>query len=80
VISNSRPTPFLEENEKNMIIEEPDPAATSTNTIYVTQDNIIQLEHHIVYSTSYQVPVLYFKASYQGNKAPPFLFSHKTLI
>lgn len=25
---------------------------------------IIQLEHHIVYSTSYQVPVIYFKAAF----------------
>ncbi|KAL9549032.1 hypothetical protein MBANPS3_005396 [Mucor bainieri] len=25
---------------------------------------IIQLEHHIVYSTSYQVPVIYFKATF----------------
>ncbi|KAI9478901.1 MAG: autophagocytosis associated protein [Benjaminiella poitrasii] len=29
-------------------------------------NEIIQLEHHIVYSTSYQVPVLYFRAHYQN--------------
>ncbi|KAI8379797.1 autophagocytosis associated protein [Radiomyces spectabilis] len=34
-------------------------------TAYITASHqLISLEHHIVYSTSYQVPVLYFNASF----------------
>lgn len=52
----------LEEEDKT-VIEEPDPSV-----IEPEEKETIQLEHHIVYSTSYQVPVLYFKAYYQGNQ------------
>lgn len=37
---------------------------------------IIQLEHHIVYSTSYQVPVIYFKAFYSDGTP----LSHKEIF
>ncbi|KAI8091846.1 autophagocytosis associated protein [Thamnidium elegans] len=46
--------------EDTAVTEESDPASMET-----TNMEIIQLEYHIVYSTSYQVPVLYFRASYQ---------------
>lgn len=32
------------------------------STLITKNNRVIQLEHHIVYSTSYQVPVLYFRA------------------
>ncbi|KAI9258331.1 autophagocytosis associated protein [Helicostylum pulchrum] len=46
--------------EDTAVTEELDPASIET-----TNMETIQLEYHIVYSTSYQVPVLYFKACYQ---------------
>ncbi|KAI7901844.1 autophagocytosis associated protein [Cokeromyces recurvatus] len=49
-------------NENQLIEEENDPSIIDQHMT----DNSIQLEHHIVYSTSYQVPVLYFKANYNN--------------
>lgn len=37
---------------------------------------ILQLEHHIVYSASYQVPVIYFKASFSDGSP----LSHKEIF
>lgn len=53
-----------------MVTEELDPTTATENGGHV---EMIQIEHHIVYSTSYQVPVLYFRASYQGRQAKLFL-------
>jgi hypothetical protein len=58
--------------EENMVVTEDldfDPTSIQHNQI-----GMIQLEHHIVYSPSYQVPVLYSKACYGGNKKT-FFFS-----
>ncbi|KAI8356744.1 autophagocytosis associated protein [Choanephora cucurbitarum] len=40
--------------------EDQDPASAYASPVQQT----VRLEHHIVYSTSYQVPVLYFRAFY----------------
>lgn len=61
IVTTTRSTLYLDEDLT--IIEEFDPA-----TIKSGDSEMLQLEHHVVYSTSYQVPVLYFKALYQGKK------------
>jgi ubiquitin-like-conjugating enzyme ATG10 len=50
--------------EMNDLVEEAEDL-TSVNHAVSTQS--LYLEHHIVYSTTYQVPVLYFTVSYSNS-------------
>lgn len=53
----------ITEMEDNSVFEEEDDSVG----IQDDQNESIKIEHHIVYSTSYQVPVMYFQAFFQGN-------------
>ncbi len=59
ILPNS-PRLLNEQQEEMHVNEEPDSACTETTI------DMFEMEHHIAYSTSYQVPVLYFRVNYSG--------------
>lgn len=52
---------IAEEEEDTTVIEDHDSASMQNGLV-----EMVDIEHHIAYSTSYQVPVLYFRACFQG--------------
>lgn len=63
----------LDDDSRNLSTNEDDMAGSSTLGDDVTAHNqeegkeiIVKFEYHVVYSTSYEVPVLYFKAAKEG--------------
>lgn len=58
-------TPLGDENTEN--IEDEDPSALHS----FCRPSVVHFEYHVVYSPSYQVPVLYFNATFPSGKLIP---------
>ena len=67
-IKNGDNNDVIEGEEQTLQEEISDPATVNTyNTTTATAYTYLTMEYHIVYSPSYQVPVLYFNGYNAGN-------------